>query len=68
MTSSDWSTDKGHFKLVKQMSVPIYTKKINVSIFKATPVFRPGKIMIFWHSVLAGFTVIAGRHSIVPEY
>ncbi|MDK2827120.1 MAG: hypothetical protein PWQ44_2300 [Methanolobus sp.] len=68
MTSSDWSTDKGHFKLVKQMSVPIYLKKRNVSIFKATPVFRPGKIVSSLVFVFAGFTVTADRHRILPAY
>lgn len=68
MTSSDWSADKDTFKLVKQMSVPIYTTRRNVSIFKATPVFKPGKIISSWYFVFAGLTVTSDRHRILPAF
>ncbi|WMW23854.1 hypothetical protein RE474_06975 [Methanolobus sediminis] len=51
------------------MSVPIYPKRRNVSIFKATPVFLPGKIVSSWYFVFAGLlTVTADRHRILPAF
>ena len=46
------------------MSVPIYLKERNVSTYKATPVFQPGKIVGSRSLVFAGLTVTADRHSI----
>jgi hypothetical protein len=50
------------------MSVPIYTTRRNVSIFKATPVFKPGKIISSWYFVFAGLTVTSDRHKILPAF
>ncbi|MDI3485870.1 MAG: hypothetical protein PWQ75_2605 [Methanolobus sp.] len=50
------------------MSVPIYLKRKNVSIFKATPVFRPGKIVSSWIFVFAGLTVTEDRHKILTAF
>jgi hypothetical protein len=50
------------------MSVPIYLKKRNVSTFKATPEFKPGKVIRTWHFVFAGSTVTADRHCILSAF
>ncbi len=50
------------------MSVPIYLKKRNVSIFKAISGFRPKKITTHRYFAFAGPSLTTGRHGLLAAF